>query len=75
MHQSTVANLLGCTQYYGAQHCGPWFDVAMRICFWIYVALGFIAAVLQYLYLFAAPAERLTIQSMTPAWILPVFPM
>ena len=70
-----VANLLGCAQAYGAPHCGPWIAVAMRLLFWIYFALCFISAVAQYLYLFTAPATRLTIQSMTPAWILPIFPI
>jgi tellurite resistance protein TehA-like permease len=43
------------------------------VLFWIYVALAFLSAVFQYLFLFAGP--RLTVQSMTPAWILPVFPI
>jgi tellurite resistance protein TehA-like permease len=47
----------------------------MRVTLWLYVALAFISAVLQYLHLFSAPARRLTIQSMTPAWILPIFPI
>ena len=47
----------------------------MRVTLWLYVSLAFISAVLQYLHLFSAPAKRLTIQSMTPAWILPIFPI
>jgi tellurite resistance protein TehA-like permease len=47
----------------------------MRVTFWLYVALAFTSAVLQYLHLFSAPVKRLTIQSMTPAWILPIFPI
>jgi len=47
----------------------------MRVTLWLYLALAFISAVLQYLHLFTAPARRLTIQSMTPAWILPIFPI
>lgn len=47
----------------------------MRVLFWIYIAFAFTLAVIQYLYLFSAPAHRLTIQSMTPAWILPIFPV
>jgi tellurite resistance protein TehA-like permease len=47
----------------------------MRVMFWIYMAIAFISSCLQYLSLFHAPAKRLTIQSMTPAWILPTFQM
>jgi tellurite resistance protein TehA-like permease len=38
------------------------------------MAIAFIASVLQYLQLFTG-TTRLTIQGMTPAWILPVFPI
>lgn len=69
-----VANLLSCIQRYGAPHCGPWFVFAMRVLFWLYVATAFMAAVAQYLHLFTGSPGRLTIQSMTPAWILPIFP-
>ncbi len=47
----------------------------MRVCFWVYVAVAFSLAVLQYLSLFNAHPSRLTVQSMTPAWILPIFPV
>lgn len=72
---ATVASILACAQIYGSPHCGPWFAAAMRVTLWLYVSLAFTSAVLQYLHLFSAPARRLTIQSMTPAWILPVFPI
>jgi tellurite resistance protein TehA-like permease len=70
-----VATLLACVQIYGTPHCGPWLIVAVRVLFWIYVAIAFTSAVLQYLYLFCGSVHRLTIQSMTPAWILPIFPV
>ncbi len=41
----------------------------------MYMALAFISAGLQYLHLFMAHPAHITIQSMTPAWILPIFPM
>ena len=47
----------------------------MRVLFWIYIGISFITSSLQYLHLFTAPPTRLTIQGMTPAWILPIFPM
>jgi C4-dicarboxylate transporter/malic acid transport protein len=70
-----VASILACAQIYGSPYCGPWFPTAMRVTLWLYVSLAFTSAVLQYLHLFSAPARRLTIQSMTPAWILPIFPI
>ncbi|KAF2214496.1 hypothetical protein CERZMDRAFT_110779 [Cercospora zeae-maydis SCOH1-5] len=54
---------------------GEWLVTTLRVLFWTYLAVTFIVAVLQYLYLFAAKPHRLTIQSMTPAWILPIFPV
>lgn len=71
----TVASLLACAYVFGSPYCGPWFVVAVRVLFWMYVAVAFTSAVLQYLHLFCAPVHRLTIQSMTPAWILPIFPV
>lgn len=70
---STVATLTSCAQAYGGPSCGPWLTTAIEVLYWIYVALTFLSAVFQYLFLFSGP--KLTIQSMTPAWILPVFPI
>lgn len=63
-----------CVQIYGVPEEGSWLIVALRVMYWIYVAIAFITAVVQYLDLFAAPAQRLTIQGMVPAWILPIYP-
>ena len=68
-----VATLTSSAEAYGGPYCGPWLTTAIEVLFWIYVALAFLAAVAQYLFLFAGPS--LTVQSMTPAWILPVFPI
>ncbi|CAK1359030.1 Malic acid transport protein [Cercospora beticola] len=54
---------------------GEWLITTLRVLFWTYLAVTFLVAVLQYLYLFSAKPHRLTIQSMTPAWILPIFPV
>jgi hypothetical protein len=59
-------------QAYGGPYCGEWFTWAMAVMFWIYVGLGYMAAVAQYLSLFSAHPNRLTVQGMTPAWILPI---
>ncbi|KAL8742257.1 MAG: hypothetical protein Q9190_005234 [Brigantiaea leucoxantha] len=60
-------------QHYGVPSTGPWLPIAVRIIYWIYVASTFLVAVFQYFYLFTA--KQLTVQSMTPAWILPIFPV
>jgi len=67
-----VANVIGSAQAYGGPYCGAWFTVAMAVLFWIYVAVAFCSAVVQYLSLFNGRPNRLTIQSMTPSWILPI---
>ncbi|KAL2069989.1 hypothetical protein VTL71DRAFT_14669 [Oculimacula yallundae] len=69
----SVVNILSEIQIYGVPKCGPWLVVTMRVLFWIYAALTFCVAVGQYFFLFTG--KPLTIQSMTPAWILPVFPI
>lgn len=61
-------------QFYGVPSCGPWLITTIQVLFWIYMALAFISSALQYLQLFTG-SIRLTIQGMTPAWILPIFPV
>lgn len=68
-----VANIISNMQTYGVPRAGPWLIVAVRVCFWIYVGCTFLVAVGQYLFLFTG--KSFTLQSMTPAWILPVFPV
>ena len=70
----SVANIISGIQRYGVPDTGSWLLVVMRVLFWTYVACAFLSAVLQYQLLFTAP-KHLTIQSMTPAWILPIFPV
>jgi tellurite resistance protein TehA-like permease len=58
---------------YGVPHCGPWLPTTLRVLFWTYAICTFLLAVGQYYFLFTG--KPLTIQSMTQAWILPVFPV
>ena len=58
---------------YGQPSSGPWLLTTSRILFWIYTATTFLTAVLQYLLLFTG--IPLTLQSMMPALILPLFPI
>jgi tellurite resistance protein TehA-like permease len=66
-------NILGSIQVYGVPHCGPWLVTTLRVLFWIYAACTFLSAVGEYFFLFTG--KPLTIQNMTPQWILPVFPV
>jgi C4-dicarboxylate transporter/malic acid transport protein len=70
----SIVNIFDCIQAYAVPVCGPWLIVVQRVVFWIYLACTFLLATGQYTYLFTAPANRLTVQSMTPAWLLPIFP-
>lgn len=48
----------------------------MRVAFWVYLSVAFAVSVGQYHLLFTVKAERrLTVSAMTPAWILPIFPV
>ncbi|MGI4851009.1 MAG: tellurite-resistance/dicarboxylate transporter family protein [Janthinobacterium lividum] len=69
-----MVNILGSIQVYGVPSCGPWLIRAMRVLFWIYTAVTLIVAIVQYWYLFTGP-RQLTIQSMTPSWVLPILPV
>ncbi|CAI6332870.1 unnamed protein product [Periconia digitata] len=70
----SIVNIFDCIQAYAVPVCGTWLLVVQRIAFWIYLACTFLLAVGQYTYLFTAPPNRLTVQSMTPSWLLPIFP-
>jgi C4-dicarboxylate transporter/malic acid transport protein len=62
--------IVGIKQY---AHTGDWMATFLQVLFWIYFAVTFCLAVIQYVILFTGKPH--TIQSMTPAWILPVFPI
>jgi len=60
----------------GAMRIGGPMARFMEVAFWTYLALTFGSSVVQYHLLFAVKEERrLMISSMTPAWILPIFPV
>ena len=62
--------IIGMTQY---AQIGDWMTTGLGVLFWIYYLVAFCLAVIQYVILFTGKPH--TIQSMTPAWILPVFPI
>ncbi|KAK3064271.1 hypothetical protein LTS18_008703 [Coniosporium uncinatum] len=68
----TLATIILCTQAYGVPACGPWLLVTLYVLFWLYATLTLVVAVVQYWLLFYN--EHLTLPSMTPSWLLPIFP-
>jgi C4-dicarboxylate transporter/malic acid transport protein len=69
----SCATIISNISQYGVPHTGPWLLTTLRIIFWIYCTITFISAVAQYNFLFTAVPY--TLQSMTPGWILPIFPI
>jgi C4-dicarboxylate transporter/malic acid transport protein len=69
----SLPTLIGGMNIYGVPHTGPWLIVAVRVLFWIYCACTMLVAICQYWYLFMN--KTLLVKSMTPSWILPIFPV
>ncbi|OBR09633.1 C4-dicarboxylate transporter/malic acid transporter [Colletotrichum higginsianum IMI 349063] len=70
----SIAAALSNIQHYAVPKCGPWLVVTMRVCFWVYLVVTFFLSVGMYHLLFTG-RRRLSLDSMTPAWILPIFPV
>ncbi|RDW84511.1 hypothetical protein BP6252_02101 [Coleophoma cylindrospora] len=69
----SIATTLSNIQSYGVPHAGVWLTDILRVLFWIYCAVTFLVSVGQYYLLFTG--KPMTLQSMTPVWILPIFPV
>ncbi|KIW91314.1 uncharacterized protein Z519_08210 [Cladophialophora bantiana CBS 173.52] len=63
----------GLDSYGHSAGCGVWLDKAMKVCFWVYCSLTLLFAISQYDLPFVT--QRINIQGMTPAWILPMYPL
>ncbi|KAK1573857.1 C4-dicarboxylate transporter/malic acid transporter [Colletotrichum navitas] len=70
----SIAAALSNIQHYAVPKCGPWLIVTLRVCFWLYLVLTFLLSVGMYHLLFNG-RRRLSLDNMTPAWILPIFPV
>lgn len=76
----SIAALLSNAELYGSlflsEQAQEGLAVFLRVTYWIYVAVTFLMSILQYQLLFSVKEQRrLTVNSMTPAWILPIFPI
>ncbi|EKJ67468.1 hypothetical protein NXS19_004029 [Fusarium pseudograminearum] len=69
----SIATIISNAGVYGVPSAGPWLADALRVCFWIYAGVTILSAIVQYFVLFTG--AHLPIHSMTPGWILPIFPI
>jgi tellurite resistance protein TehA-like permease len=69
----SLPTIIGGMKIYGVPHTGPWLIVTLRVLFWLYCACTMLVAICQYWYLFMN--KTLLVKSMTPSWILPIFPV
>lgn len=67
------ANVLLSTSIYAVNHTGAWLSVALRVLFWMYVAVTTLQGVLQYAWLYYY--EKPGIESIGPSWLLLIFPV
>lgn len=70
----SLAVLIMNVQAFGISACGPWLVTTLRVLFWLYVACSLVVAIGHYHVLFSAD-YHVSIHSMTPSWILPIFPV
>lgn len=70
----SIATITTGTQKYLFDIVGSGLLLPLRIAFWTYSALTFTLAVVQYSHLFR-PRNVAPLKTMTPAWLLPTFPI
>ena len=68
----SLAAILSNAAGYGSPSSGSWLGEALWILFWIYTAISIVGAIAQFILLFSG--SRLPVHSMTPVWMLPIFP-
>ena len=69
----SIPTIIGGMNNYGVPKTGPWLIFTLRVLFWLYCACTLLLAIGQYWYLFMN--KTLLVKSMTPSWILPIFPV
>lgn len=69
----SLSLLIQNSSLYAVPETGPWLVKALEVVFWIYLALVLIVAIQQYQALFIT--RNLRVADMTPAWILPIYPL
>ncbi|KAK1247669.1 hypothetical protein MKX07_000557 [Trichoderma sp. CBMAI-0711] len=69
----SLATIITSTQRYAIPDDHPILEPAVKIAFWVYVALTAVLALGQYSYVFAA--HNLSLKTFMPTLILPIFPI
>ena len=69
----SVALILANTSQYASPSCGEWLLKTVEVLFWCYFASSLLSSILHYDALFIS--QNLRISNMTPAWILPIYPL
>lgn len=69
----SVALILSNASIYGSSVCGPWLVKALEVLFWCHLACVIAVAIFHYQALFVS--QNLPISTMTPSWILPIYPL
>ena len=67
----SISTIITNTTLYGLPNTGPWLITALRIAFWIYVAISTILTIGYYYMLFTI--HTLDINNVLPGWVLHVF--
>lgn len=67
----SIASIILGINAFAVSHTGPWIIVALRVLFWLYVAVTFPASVLLYMSQFFHAKESLN--TMNPTWCLGIF--
>ncbi|KIV81189.1 hypothetical protein PV11_08626 [Exophiala sideris] len=68
----SIGMIIYCIQAYGVPSCGQWLVTTLEALFWMYAGSVLLSATFQYHVIF--DLERLSVQEMMPAWILPLYP-
>ena len=69
----SVALILSNASIYGSSVCGPWLVKVLEVLFWCHLACVIVVAIFHYQALFVS--QNLPISTMTPSWILPIYPL
>ena len=69
----SVALILSNASIYGSSVCGPWLVKVIEVLFWCHLACVIVVAIFHYQALFVS--QNLPISTMTPSWILPIYPL
>ncbi|KAK5079340.1 hypothetical protein LTR64_002237 [Lithohypha guttulata] len=68
----SIALIIYCMQAYAVPSCGQWLVKTLEVLFWTFAGCAMLVAIFQYHRIF--DIQKLPVDEMMPAWILPVYP-